>query len=65
MIEYLKTPPNRAMLKQLIARMGGGVLGTLLAHVMFDLSVFQVSATVRTGPAQWVCQSWSPPSRWC
>jgi glycerol uptake facilitator-like aquaporin len=38
------------------AQVIGGVLGTLLAHVMFDLSVFQVSATVRTGPAQWVSE---------
>jgi hypothetical protein len=38
------------------AQVIGGVLGTLLAHVMFDLSVFQVSATARTGPAQWVSE---------
>jgi glycerol uptake facilitator-like aquaporin len=38
------------------AQVIGGVLGTLLAHVMFHQSVFQVSATARTGPAQWASE---------
>ena len=34
----------------------GGVLGTGLAHLMFALPVWQVSATVRTGGAQWLAE---------
>jgi glycerol uptake facilitator-like aquaporin len=34
----------------------GGILGTLLAHAMFDLPLFQVSATVRTGTGQWIAE---------
>ncbi|MDX2306678.1 MAG: MIP/aquaporin family protein [Hyphomicrobium sp.] len=38
------------------AQISGGVLGALLANVMFDLSVVQFSATARTGPAQWLSE---------
>lgn len=31
----------------------GAVLGTGAAHLMFEESLFQLSTTVRTGPAQW------------
>lgn len=34
----------------------GGVIGTFAAHLMFELSVFQLSETVRTGPAQWLSE---------
>jgi glycerol uptake facilitator-like aquaporin len=34
----------------------GGVAGTLIAHAMFDLPLFQVAATVRTGAAQWLAE---------
>src|SRR3712207_6143581 len=39
-----------------LAQVVGGVVGTLLAHVMFDLSPLQVSVTARTGSAQWVSE---------
>ena len=35
------------------AQVGGGVLGTAAAHLMFELAPLGVSATVRTGPGQW------------
>ena len=36
----------------------GGILGVLLAHVMFDLDVFQTSSTMhRTGLNQWVSEA--------
>jgi glycerol uptake facilitator-like aquaporin len=35
----------------------GGVLGTWLAHAMFDLPLWQVSGTVRTGGAQWLAEA--------
>lgn len=34
----------------------GGLAGTLLAHVMFDLDVLQYSQKARSGPAQWVSE---------
>ncbi|MEL6235694.1 MAG: MIP/aquaporin family protein [Pseudomonadota bacterium] len=38
------------------AQIAGGVLGTLLAHAMFDLALFQASTTSRTGTAQWLAE---------
>ena len=34
----------------------GGCLGTLAAHGMFDLPLFQLASTARTGPAQWFAE---------
>lgn len=38
------------------AQILGGIAGSLLAHVMFDLPVLQVSQTARTGLGQWVAE---------
>jgi glycerol uptake facilitator-like aquaporin len=35
------------------AQIVGGIVGVLAAHAMFDLPLLQVSAKLRTGPAQW------------
>ena len=35
------------------AQIGGGVLGTVAAHLMFELGPLDFSGKVRTGPAQW------------
>lgn len=35
----------------------GAVMGVWLAHLMFDLPVWQVSTTVRSGLGQWVAES--------
>jgi len=35
----------------------GGIAGVLLAHAMFDLPLWQISQTVRTGPAQWLAEA--------
>jgi glycerol uptake facilitator-like aquaporin len=34
----------------------GGCLGTIAAHAMFDLPLWQVSTTARTGGAQWFAE---------
>ena len=34
----------------------GGIIGVLFAHAMFELPMWQVSATVRTGPGQWLAE---------
>ena len=39
-----------------IAQIFGGMLGTLLAHGMFDLPLLQISATARTGTGQWIAE---------
>lgn len=35
----------------------GGVLGVWAAHLMFELPLWQVSGTVRTGPGQWSAEA--------
>ena len=39
------------------AQICGAVLGVWAAHVMFELPVWQLSATVRTGPGQWLAEA--------
>lgn len=34
----------------------GAILGTLVAHAMFDLPLLQLSATARTGTGQWIAE---------
>lgn len=41
----------------LTVQLVAAVSGVLLAHAMFDLAVVQVSATVRTGPGQWLSEA--------
>ena len=35
------------------AQVIGAVIGTFVAHLMFELPIIQISETVRSGPAQW------------
>jgi glycerol uptake facilitator-like aquaporin len=35
----------------------GGVAGTALAHLMFDLAPFAIGTTVRSGPSQWLAEA--------
>jgi glycerol uptake facilitator-like aquaporin len=35
----------------------GGVAGVWMAHLMFELPLWQFSATVRTGPGQWLAEA--------
>ena len=43
----------RKAVPYVIVQIGGGILGVWAAHVMFDLSILQVSTTDRTGISQW------------
>jgi glycerol uptake facilitator-like aquaporin len=43
----------RVALVYIAAQILGALTGMLAAHVMFDVSLFQVSEKLRTGPAQW------------
>jgi glycerol uptake facilitator-like aquaporin len=38
------------------SQIAGGILGVLAAHLMFDLPLWQVSHTIRTGPGQWFAE---------
>src|SRR6516225_19662 len=38
------------------AQLIGGIGGVLAAHMMFDLPIWQLSTTVRTGPPQWFAE---------
>jgi len=38
-------------------QIAGGVVGVLAVHAMFDLPLWQISHTVRAGPAQWLAES--------
>jgi len=49
-------PPGLAV-GYIAVQLAGGVLGTWLAHAMFDLPLWQVSVTGRTGAAQWLAES--------
>lgn len=39
-----------------LVQIAGAVLGTWLAHLMFDQPVLQLSTTIRTGSAQWIAE---------
>jgi len=39
------------------AQLVGGILGVWAAHLMFELPLWQVSVTVRTGPGQWFAEA--------
>jgi glycerol uptake facilitator-like aquaporin len=38
------------------AQIVGGIVGVLAAHAMFELPLWQLSLTVRTGPGQWFAE---------
>ena len=40
----------------IVSQVLGGICGSLIAHVMFELPVWQASTTARTGAGQWVAE---------
>ncbi|MEL7542346.1 MAG: MIP/aquaporin family protein [Pseudomonadota bacterium] len=48
--------PRDLIIAYVAAQVCGGILGTVAAHAMFELDLWQLSATVRTGPAQWFAE---------
>ncbi len=46
-----------SVLPYTLAQILGGIAGTLIAHAMFELPIFQISETVRTGSAQWMAEA--------
>src|SRR5262249_29475803 len=49
---YLLLPSQRRVVQCI-----GGVAGTVLAHLMFDLMPLAIGTTVRSGPAQWLAEA--------
>lgn len=41
----------------MLVQVAGGVLGVFVAHAMFDLPLWQLATTARTGPGQWFAES--------
>ena len=37
-----------------LAQLGGGLVGVMMAHAMFDLPLLQAGMKLRTGPGQWL-----------
>lgn len=54
---YCNDLARNYLLGYIAAQLTGAVLGTWLAHAMFDLEILQWSAKVRTGPAQWLAEA--------
>jgi glycerol uptake facilitator-like aquaporin len=48
--------PWRLVPAYVAAQVVGGIIGVWLAHIMFDLPVWQLSHHIRTGPSQWVAE---------
>lgn len=40
-----------------VAQCLGGVLGTVVAHLMFDLAPIMIGTTARSGPSQWFAEA--------
>jgi glycerol uptake facilitator-like aquaporin len=40
-----------------LAQVAGGLLGTLLAHAMFELPIIEIATKARSGPAQWLSEA--------
>jgi glycerol uptake facilitator-like aquaporin len=45
------------VLPYVVAQCVGGVLGTVVAHLMFDLPPIAIGTTSRTGPSQWLAEA--------
>lgn len=47
---------SREALLYVLAQVTGGIVGTWIAHVMFDLPLLQMSQTARIGAGQWTAE---------
>ena len=49
--------PRRDALFYVAVQLCGAVSGVLIAHLMFDLPLLQISAKARSGPSQWFAET--------
>jgi glycerol uptake facilitator-like aquaporin len=40
-----------------LVQCAGGIMGTIVAHLMFDLAPLAIGTTARSGPSQWLAES--------
>jgi len=48
--------PWNAVAPYIAVQIAGAILGTWMAHLMFDLPILQISAKVRSGASQWFAE---------
>ena len=49
--------PWREALPYIVAQCAGGIAGTIVAHLMFDLAPLAIGTTARSGPSQWLAEA--------
>jgi glycerol uptake facilitator-like aquaporin len=49
--------PWRETLPYIVAQCAGGIAGTIVAHLMFDLAPLAIGTTARSGPSQWLAEA--------
>ncbi|MEN3374895.1 MAG: hypothetical protein V7604_250 [Hyphomicrobiales bacterium] len=49
--------PWREVLPYIVLQCLGGIAGTIIAHLMFDLAPIMIGTTARSGPAQWLAEA--------
>jgi glycerol uptake facilitator-like aquaporin len=49
--------PWRAVLPYVAAQCAGGIIGTMTAHLMFDLAPLAIGITARSGASQWLAEA--------
>jgi glycerol uptake facilitator-like aquaporin len=49
--------PLRLATSYIVAQILGGLFGVWIAHLMFELPLWQLSTTVRTGSGQWIAEA--------
>jgi len=49
--------PWREVLPYIVAQCLGGIAGTVIAHLMFDLAPLMIGTTARSGPSQWLAEA--------
>jgi glycerol uptake facilitator-like aquaporin len=48
--------PWREVVPYIVVQCAGGVAGTIIAHLMFELPPLMVGTTARSGPSQWLAE---------
>lgn len=49
--------PGRDVLPYIVVQCAGGIAGTMIAHLMFDLPPLAIGTTARSGAAQWLAEA--------
>jgi glycerol uptake facilitator-like aquaporin len=48
--------PWREVVPYIVVQCAGGIAGTIIAHLMFDLPPLMIGTTARSGPSQWLAE---------